>query len=37
MYNLVNPGSGLRQAQNVEVLNRSMGFQSSHFNTDINK
>jgi hypothetical protein len=26
LYDLGNPGSGLRQAQNVEGLNRSMGF-----------
>ena len=37
MYDLGNPGSGLGQANSVEGLNSSMGFQSSHTNTDINK
>jgi hypothetical protein len=37
MYDLGNPGSGLGQANSVEGLNSSMGFQSSHINTDINK
>ena len=37
LYDLGNPGSGLRQANSVEGLNQSMRFQSSHINTDINK